>query len=352
VLPISRRRLLAGAAAVPLSSLVTIPEVRMATVPEVKLSWLEGKPGAAATSTWGTPWPQGVVPADQKFGLTAADGSAVPMQSWPLAYWPDGTLKWSAHAVAADVPADAYTLAAGTPVAPATTVEVSDHKGYVEVDTGVIRARIRTKGRELISGIWRGDVEIARGGTLVSLRQDRIEEDAGKAAQRDWFDSDVHRVTVEQSGPVRAVVRIEGTHRNKHGKSWLPFTVRLYFHAGAEQMRMMHTFIYDRDGSRDYIVGLGVRFRVPMRDAAYDRHVRFVGDGSGMLSEAVQGITGLRRDPGAAVRAAQIAGTKLPDPATWDQRVTTRLMYIPQWGDYSLSQLSAGGFTQIGRAHV
>ena len=44
-----------------------------------------------------------------------------------------------------------------------------------------------------------------------------------------------------------------------------------------------------------------------------------------MVSEAVKGITGLRRDPGAAVRAAQIAGTKLPDPATWDQRVTTRL---------------------------
>ena len=64
-----------------------------------------------------------------------------------------------------------------------------------------------------------------------------------------------------------------------------------------------------------------------------------------MVSEAVKGITGLRRDPGAAVRAAQIAGTKLPDPATWDQRVTTRLQYIPEWGDYTLSQLTADGFT-------
>src|SRR5437773_375252 len=65
----------------------------------------------------------------------------------------------------------------------------------------------------------------------------------------------------------------------------------------------------------------------------------------GMLAEAVKGITGLRRDPGAAVRAAQIAGTKLPDPSTWDQRVTTRLQYIPEWGDYTLAQLSADGFT-------
>ena len=345
MIPISRRRILAGAAALPLSSLARLPEVHMADVPVVRLTWLEGKPTAASTSTWGTPWPQGAVPAGQAFRLTAADGSAVPLQSWPLAYWPDGTLKWSAHAVAAGAPADGYTLAAGTPAAPAVAVKVADHKGYLDVDTGVIKVRIRKTGRELIGQIWRGDVEIARGGVLVSLRQDRIEEDEEKATPRERFDSDVHRVTVEQPGPVRAVVRIEGAHRNRHGKSWLPFTVRLYFYAGAESVRMMHTFVYDRDGSRDYITGLGVRFRVPMRDAAYDRHVRFVGDGTGLLSEAVKGITGLRRDPGAAVRAAQIAGTRLPDPATWDQRVTTRLQYIPEWGDYSLSQLSAGGFT-------
>jgi hypothetical protein len=73
--------------------------------------------------------------------------------------------------------------------------------------------------------------------------------------------------------------------------------------------------------------------------------VRFVGDGTGTLTEAVQGITGLRRDPGAAIRAAQVAGTKLPDPSTWDQRVTTRMQYVPEWGDYTLSQLSANGFT-------
>ncbi|WP_203781929.1 exo-rhamnogalacturonan lyase family protein [Paractinoplanes rishiriensis] len=314
-------------------------------MPEVKLTWLEGKPGAAATSTWGTPWAQGAVPADQTFQLTAADGSAVPVQSWPLAYWPDGTLKWSAHAVAADAPADAYTLAAGAPATPATVVKVSDHKDYLDVDTGVIRARLRKRGRELISQLWRGDVEIARKGVLVNLRQERIEEDEEKTAGRDRFESEIHKVKVEQSGPIRAVVRIDGVHANKRGKSWLPFTVRLYFYAGAESVRLMHTFIYDRDGSKDYIAGLGIRFKVPMRDAGYDRHVRFVGDGKGLLSEAVKGITGLRRDPGAAVRAAQIAGTALPDPATWDQRVTTRLQYIPEWGDYSLSQLSAEGFT-------
>ncbi|GGX91506.1 hypothetical protein GCM10010358_51830 [Streptomyces minutiscleroticus] len=54
------------------------------------------------------------------------------------------------------------------------------------------------------------------------------------------------------------------------------------------------------------------------------------GEGTGLLREAVKGVTGLRRDPGAAVQAAQFAGERLPDPSTWDQRVTTRLQYIPE----------------------
>jgi hypothetical protein len=345
--PIARRRVLAGIAAAPFIPLLTPTSAtarRSHPVPEVKLTWLEGRPSAAATSTWGTPWPKGAVPGDQAFRLTAADGSAVPLQSRPLAYWPDGTLKWSAHAITAATPADSYTLTAGVPARPATPVVVTDRPGHVDVDTGVIRVRIRKSGRELISRIWRGDGEIARDGVLVALRQERIEEDEEKGTPRDRFISDIRKVTVEQSGPVRAVVRIEGAH-HRHGTSWLPFSVRLVFSAGAESIRMMHTFSYDRDGSRDHVAGLGVRFRVPMRDAPYDRHVRFVGEGHGILGEAVQGITGLRRDPGAAVRSAQVAGTELPDPSTWDQRVTTRLQYVPEWGDYTLSQLSSEGFT-------
>ncbi|MET3430333.1 hypothetical protein BJ973_009545 [Actinoplanes tereljensis] len=304
-------------------------------MPEVRLTWLEGRPGSSATTTWGTPWPKGTVPGDQTFRL--ADPS-VPVQSWPLAYWPDGSLKWSGHAIADGAPSDAYTLQAGTPDRPAQPVVVTDRKKYVEIDTGVIVARVPRSGRELISEIRRGETVIARDGVLVAYRQEHISDEP---SPRHLVQSDVRKVVVEQSGPVRAVVRIEG----RHGTNWLPFTVRLVFFAGAESVKMMHTFVYDRDGSKDYIAGLGVRFKVPMRDAAYDRHIRFVGDGHGQLTEAVQGITGLRRDPGLAVRNAQIAGTALPDPATWDQRVTTRLQYIPLWGDYSLSQLSANGFT-------
>lgn len=315
-------------------------------VDDVDLHWLEGTPTTAIGSTWGVPWPKGALPGDQQFSLRAAGGAAVAVQSWATGFWPDGSLKWSAHAIGAGETAAAhYTLAPGTAAAPASPVRVIEERRAVVVDTGVIRVRIGRRGRAVVDEISRGGVPIARDGHLVGLRQDSADgAEVGRVRQQ-RFASEVAKVTVEQRGPVRAVVRIEGKHRAEQGRrEWLPFSIRLYLYAGSDGIRMVHTFVFDGNANTDFISGLGIRFTVPQRDLPYHRHVRFAGSDGGVFGEAVQGITGLRRDPGAAVRAAQIAGTALPDVSTWDTRVSTRLQWIPTWGDYSLRQLTADGF--------
>ncbi|MFF7475353.1 Tat pathway signal sequence domain protein [Streptomyces sp. NPDC008092] len=356
--PIPRRSLLkaaavAGAAAqfswaLGAKAAQAAPGAEAADADPVTLDWLEdGGLGAAPGSTVGVPWPMGAFQEDQAFTLTDEDGKDVPVQSWPLAHWPDGSLKWTAHAVSSGN--GRLTLAAGEPAAPDGKVTVDRSGGTIDVSTGVISVRIGKNGSTIVKSVTRGSTEIARNGRLVLIRQPEIEDEDQGQVRTERFDGAIDSVTVEQDGPVRAVVRVDGKHR-KGSRSWLPFSIRLYFYAGADSFRMVHTITYDGTqepgkASGDFIRGLGVRFSVPMRDEAYDRHVRIGGEGTGLLREAVQGITGLRRDPGAAVQAAQYAGQKLPDPATWDQRVTTRLQYIPHWGDYTLAQLSADGFT-------
>ncbi|MER5397109.1 Tat pathway signal sequence domain protein [Streptomyces sp. NPDC002599] len=356
--PIPRRSLLkaaavAGAAAQFSWALGTTkaqaaPGAGAADPDPVGLDWLEdGGLGAAPGSTVGVPWPRGTYRQDQTFALADADGNAVPVQSWPIAYWPDGSLKWTAHAVSSD--AGKLTLTAGEPAAPERKVTVGKSGGTITVSTGVITAKIGKSGSALVKSVTRGTAEIARNGRLVLIRRPEIEDEDQGTAKSERFESVISAAEVEQDGPVRAVVRIDGKHR-KGERSWLPFSVRLYFYAGADSFRMVHTITFDGKqepgkSSGDFVGGLGVRFTVPMRDAAYDRHIRIGGDGTGLLREAVKGVTGLRRDPGAAVQAAQFAGERLADPSTWDQRVTTRLQYIPEWGDYTLSQLSADGFT-------
>ncbi|GAA4769903.1 exo-rhamnogalacturonan lyase family protein [Microbacterium gilvum] len=315
----------------------------------VPLRWLEDAPRTLAGTTFGVPWPKGALPGDQTFALTAGDGTAIPVQTWPTAWWPDGSLKWSAHAVSGSAPISAdYRIEPGAAEAPPVAVSVSASNGAVVVDTGVVVVTFPRKGSAVVEKIERAGVVIARAGTLVASTQSAPSSDAPEEVKTKRYQSTVKSVIVEQNGPVRAVVKVEGKHRQGK-REWLPFTLRFSLFAGSDAIRLVHTFIFDGDETTDFLNGLGVEFAVPMRGELHDRHIRLAGSGGGVLGEAVRPVTGLRRDPGAAVRAAQIAGQALPDPATWDQRVTSRLHWIPAWGDFRLTQLNAHGFEIVKR---
>ena len=45
-------------------------------------------------------------------------------------------------------------------------------------------------------------------------------------------------------------------------REWLPFVVRLYFYAGSDNVRLVHTIVYNGDEQKDFIRGLGVEFEL------------------------------------------------------------------------------------------
>jgi hypothetical protein len=314
--------------------------------PEVQLRWLEDAAAHESVGvTWGTPWPRGTVEAESEFTLKSESGQSLPMQSWPLAYWPDGSLKWTGHAIAplaGDV--GALTLRPGVAVKPKHSLTVTEKRNTIRVDTGAIQAVLSKSGDRLIRSIARDGRETLHNGRLVVLSQNQAEPELGKPLTVESFTGRLDRVTVEQSGPLRTVVKLEGHHVGEKGRAWVPFVVRLYFYAGDDSVRMVHTMIYDGEQKEDFIRGVGVRFDVPLQGPLHDRHVRFSGEDGGLFAEAVRGITGLRRDPGEAVREAQIAGRATPPLDEWAGSVSERLDMIPAFGDYTLSQLTADSF--------
>lgn len=358
------RSTLLGAAALPLAAKLRAEAAASSTAPRPStppkegvalVRWLDdAAPGYFAGSTWGVAWPRGQHRAETTFALRAEGEGEIPVQSWPLATWPDGSLKWSAHAVApgSGPAAASYELAAGTPTAPARPLRAEQNAGGITIDTGVLTCRVGTNGDRLIENITRDGVEIARRGRLVCLREDRSEPERPRV---ETFAGTIEKVALEQAGPVRAVVKIEGRHRltgtptpstaqPSSRSDWLPFVVRLYFYAGSEVIRVLHTIVHDGDESRDFIRGLGVRFEVPLRGELHDRHVRFSGQGEGLFAEAVRGITGLRRDPGKAVREAQLAGAATPPLSAWRGPVPQYLPYVPAYADWTLIQSTCDGF--------
>jgi len=345
----SRRGFLQSGAAASLASLVPAAEAITANVGatpqpvrDTLLSWLDGRaPARFEGATFGVPWPRGQLRSTAK----ALDFKLAnqPIQSWPLAFWPDGSLKWTAHALAGGVPAGELKLESGKPSA-AGGLSVRQSATQIVISAGDLVWTVPTSGAVLIAEATRAGRVTLKNLKLIALRQDGAEPELDGKTARQSFTSKITAVTVEQQGPVRAVLKLDGTHTG-NGRDWLPFSVRLYFYDGAESVRIVHTFIWDGDPAKDFIAGLGVTAQVPMSNATHDRHVRFSGEGVGVWGEAVRPITGLRRDPGQAYKDAQVAGQALPPLAGMAKTVQDGLKWIPEWGDFSLSQLSADGFT-------
>ena len=349
----SRRQLLRAAASVPVAAASTrllAQTSPAATRPaaadgEAIAHWLGDPPTRHAGCTFGVAWPEGEHAADQAFNALDTTGASVPVQTWPTAYWPDGSLKWTAHALPPreQVP-DMLKLVPADHAAAADVKLSVDEGDSVTIDTGPMKCTLGRSGSQLIESIERGDGSVLRNGRLVCVNQNASDSlEANNNFSVAAFMSDIEHVTVEQAGPLRAVVKVEGKHSDGK-RSWLPFVVRLYFYAGSDHVRLMHTIIYDGNEQHDFIRGLGVRFDVPMKDALHDRHVRFTNQDRGLFAEGVRGLTGLRRDPGEEVRQAQIEGRATPPISDWSPAVGDRVELIPAFGDYTLAQLSADGF--------
>jgi len=307
--------------------------------------WLDGKaPAIAQGVTWGTPWPRGKLKSAKNFALRNVAGVGLPLQSWPLAFWPDGSLKWTAHALApGQVTGDGpfEVVAQRASAKPSKTLAVTESAESIEIDTGVVKCRVNRTGSNVIASLARDAGELLRDGKLVLLRQDHAAASDAAVVKQESFESAIEKVTLEQRGPVRAVVKVEGKHAGGT-RAWLPFTLRLYFYAGSDAVRVLHTIVFDGDENQDFIKGIGLRFTVPVSAELYDRHVRFVGDDDGVFGEAVRGLTGLRRDPGAAARKAQVEGQAVPALAP---AVANLQQYVPAFGDWTLLQPNADSFT-------
>ncbi len=297
----------------------------------IAIRWLESAPAIETGVSFGVPWARGTVRREQTFSLTDANGKALPLQSWVAAYWPDGSVKFSGFATVTNA-AGPFRLGPGAAVA--GNLRVAESGGAVDIDNGRFQCRIPKQGAYFIESITREGRVVAREGRLAC----GLSDGAG-------FLSNIRTVTLEQGGPIRAVVKIEGTHKSNTGaREWLPFVVRLYFYAGADPIRMVHTIVFDGDEQKDFIRGLGVHFSVPFREQLHNRHVRFSGEGDGLWSEPVEPLTG-RRMLQPNVYADQLAGKRVPNKETFNAAGQKLISDWAVWDRYKLVQPNADGFS-------
>ncbi|KAL4888161.1 hypothetical protein BDV59DRAFT_211480 [Aspergillus ambiguus] len=328
----------------------------------VTVHWLGSLPEYHGGTTFGLPWPQGrYYPNETIFNVTGSN-QEIPLQSWVTGYWRDGSIKWTAHAIPAldtiDKEYNVSTWRSSRGIlsnsAHAEGLTVRHEKESVTVDTGKIIVSFPRKGNNIVDAIRTSSGKtVGTEGKLVLHTQSALADDVASRSSTPVkysnFQSTIDHVSSTKETSVRALITINGTHQIGSGGThdrWLPFTLRFYLYANSSAIRVVHSLTFDGNPDEDFVTAIGLQFQVPFdKEPLYDRHVRIPGVGDGYLHEAIQGVTGLRRDPGASVRLAQFEGKKTPNISTWDERVSSRMQWIPAWNDYKMSQLSPDGFT-------
>jgi hypothetical protein len=297
----------------------------------VRVRWLGETPALNLGTSFGLPWPRGIYSANStSFTGSDAQGNNVEIQSWATAFWPDNSIKWTGHAIASnEALSDHYTIAPSTSSSNSFATRfrrraeesmVVNSENEITVNTGKITATFQKSGPVLLSSITTASGKtVGQNGVLVLQSQTSISADddvAGSQPAKLLFQSNIEEAIVADDSSVRALVTVKGRHQIQSGEDhdpWLQFTLRFYLYKNSEAIIFVHTIVCDGDQEKDFITGIGIRFDIPVSDELYNRHIRLAGANGGFLNEAVQGITGLRRDPGAAVRSGQFNGKETPD---------------------------------------
>ena len=302
----------------------------------VPLHWV-GSANSTRPVSFGVPFAQGELKDVSQ--LTLSDG--IPTDAWVNASWPDGSVKWAGIAAVVPMTNEKLTVKndksrhKNSSLFTNHTLLSTSEEHFV-VNTGRLTAYIPKSGAFLMDSLCLNGKRVGGKASLVA------------STATDTFRSDITSVKVERTGRVRTVMKVEGVHRSqKTGRAWLPFVVRLYFYQGSDQVKMVHTFIYNGDEQKDMITSLGIRFQIPMCEETYNRHVAFATDEGGVWAEPVQLLD--QGNDHSRLRTMQLEGkTIVGDSLPFRSR--QYLKDWAQWDGFRLSQLTDNAFSVRKRA--
>ncbi|MFH1512276.1 MAG: hypothetical protein ABIG45_02865 [Bacillota bacterium] len=306
----------------------------------IEIRYLERR-HTSQSATWGVPWQRGECTDVKRLVAADARGRSYPTQSAVRAKWPDGSVKWSLHSAdLTGLAGDVFTLTADMPAKLSPLCRETED-GFI-LNTGLLQARLQKRGGSLIESLSHGGHTTCTGAVPVVL----LEHRDGNTATTETFSGAILSAALEENGGVRCVLCFRGTHGNGSGETAFPFVIRLYFYKNSADVRISHTFLYDRDAKKDFIKGIGVRFLTPMEHKPYNRHVLLAGDEGGFFHETPQLLTSWRPKLDPRIYEDQLAGREIvfDEQAPGYARDMEAVNGITLWDAYTLYQDSSEHF--------
>jgi hypothetical protein len=243
--------------------------------------------------TGGVPLPRGVARDTAGLRVVDAAGQPVPCQFAVMDRWwaePDPSVRWVLVDFIGDVFANdtaTYYLRddAGAAPAPATPLRVTDEAEKVTVITGPLKFTVSKKAFNLFDEAWydqNGDGRFDDAEKYVSSSP----ENGGVLTSGDWPDQGYKKggkyyssaqpptnFVIEENGPCRVSIRVDGTHHARPGEDGSPdglynYRVRVQAFAGQPGVKVSYSIANMRVAAdwkippiRNFEVGTRVDFR-------------------------------------------------------------------------------------------
>lgn len=308
----------------------------------VKIHFMENR-ARSGFVTFGTPWKQGEVTENAGFKIVS-DGEDVPLQSKPVAYWQDGSIKWSSHTVNADKLGESIELVMGdgSSVKPDTAMTAEDRKDEIIVNTKTLSVSFAKSGEYIIKCVRKDGRTGLNAARLICILEERNENDNVLIRREVRYTGSIKKAEIFETGPLKTVIKAEGVHKDAStGKETYPFIVYFTIHSEQDCIGITHTFLCDiMETDKYFLKGIGMEFDVPMAGAAYNRHIKVAGD-FGYICEPLMLLSCWRPKIDTEVYRNQLKGRKVEI----DSLIESRLFDIPVWGSYRMYQSSSRFFS-------
>ncbi len=299
--------------------------------------------GGKGYASFGCMWKKGECAKDSDFVCIGDSGNLVPVQSRVTAYWPDGSVKWTAHTANSDELGDFAEVKIADSSKKINGIVVKETAEGFGVDNGCFSMIIDKKGSTVFREIKGKNGILAANCTPELILQNPVETEGCKGFIDRTYTGRIDDVTVEEQGDLQCIFKFTGTHTDRSGDEKLRFVIRMKVWFNSENLHFTHTFIYDGDENRDYLKGLGLSFEKPLSGELYNRHIKFSLDNGVLHESAITMISWRPRVPN-GIQEAQMRGELIS--AGGDVKATLDKITedIPFWDEYDLCQDSAEHF--------
>ena len=251
----------------------------------------------------GVPFPRGEVFSLNNLRLDDGNGLETPAQFASLVQWPDGSLKSVLVQFHSDISTDFstdYILLYGSGVSHsnyATNLSYIEDAAFITVKTGAVQFKLNKAQFTLFDQVW---VDNNKNGLYEN--SEKMMSQPGDIFLINAFDNLEYKsslytspvYTIEESGPVRMVIKATGKLQADNGNTLTDFIVWIYAYADQGQIEVEYTLVDTRveenvEAYRDQlalsVTGYGLKVPLNLSTLTYS----FGGEGNTIYTGPVTG---------------------------------------------------------------